>query len=138
MKTPCRALTLSLAVLGAMLTSPLPATSPATPARAYPVEYVWDHEGGNHIKPGVADSTVRFFLGQPLYQPTKKMWVYHRFVADREEPKQLDCHNLLITLGDDDRVKSVKLINDEALDTIMKIAQTNPAALPETVFAMNK
>ncbi len=138
MKISSHSSCLLLAALGALLVSPLPTASAKNPPTAFPVKELIDRDGMHYIKPGATESTVRHFLGSPLYQPTKTMWVYHRYVADRDDANALDCHNLLITFDAKNRVESLKLINDEALAVITKAATKYPAALPNAVFAINQ
>ena len=136
MNTHLRLMSVSLAVLGGILSSLLTAAPAKTPAMVYRVNEVW-HDGFNYVQPGVADTTVRFYFGDPTYQPTANVWIYHRFKANLDEANKFDCHNLVIVFNDQLRVKEIKLVNDEVVNVVMALAKTNPAALPNALHASN-
>lgn len=134
MNIPLRYPTLSLAVLGVILASPLRAASASTPPMMYHVNQVWSGDGLNIIKLGAHENSIRFRYGRPAYQPAENVWILHGFTGNLEEAKALNCRNLLVTFKDH-RVASIKLINDKAVNVIRARTENAPTmALPDTVY----
>ena len=127
MKTRSHKLLLVLAALAALLAVPVLTANPD--ATLYPVSKVW-RQDANAIKIGDSETSVFNRLGSPSHKATENIWIFHGYVADREETKSSDCRNLVIVF-EKGKVVSFRLANDDAETLIMRQVKASPTVLPE-------
>ena len=115
MKIQLSSLILIAATLAASAFTPLSAAPITKPAIAYRVSNTYP-QNNPPVTHGSSRAAVLASMGQPAWEITGDIWVYHRYHAiDLAQADRDGCDNILVTfIGN--RVSDLKLANQSALE----------------------
>lgn len=133
MKTHYKAIALMLSGLGLLIASSLQAAPESESAAMYPVSCV-RQQGSKVVEIGTADSTVRYFLGQPDRRPLPHIWIYTGFRADTDRANADEC-TVLVLQFIDRRVSAIRLTNPRAKELIVARCKADPEAVDHMMVA---